>query len=541
MASGCDAGTAPADDAASGPDAPATLVALPVLTPCPPGWREVTADGVAICEPFPASAPEACAQGEAQLPGRPGCEPIGATCRADGWPTDLPAGGPVVYVDDDGPADGDGATRASAFRSPDVALAVSPADAVVAIAAGTYAGHPLLLDRQHVVGACARLVHLQPDFAADGMASVSITGDGASLRDVSIEASMRPGIIVTGTGVTLDAVEIDAPLGIGLHAFAGSTTARHLVVRDVQAHDLISDAAILARATLEIDGAVLVRAMRTGLEAFGAGAVVHASDVSIRETRAERPPPEVGPAVAIDEGGSLTLERASLADDAGVELVVLGTGSPTLVARDVAIRASSSVDAPWGVLLAAGTSTLERVSFVGTAATALSVRNGASATVRDVCVRDERPWGPHESAPGIWASGGASLTLERGLVADTNVVALASTGATTLASDVTLLRIARAPCADTVCPDDSGGFGLLTDVRGSLRVSRFLIDGAAVCGAVVGVASALDLDHGIVTHAPIGACIQVDGYDPERLHQEVSFVAVDVPLQATSYTLPPPP
>jgi hypothetical protein len=50
--------------------------------------------------------------------------------------------------------------------------------------------------------------------------------------------------------------------------------------------------------------------------------------------------------------------------------------------------------------------------------------------------------------------------------------------------------------------------------------------------------TAVDLSDGAISRSAIGACLQVPGYDVERLHHDVRYEDVGVPLQATSYTLP---
>ncbi|MBW2262786.1 MAG: hypothetical protein JRG91_12495, partial [Deltaproteobacteria bacterium] len=59
--------------------APAEPAALPVLTPCPDGWREVVDEGtgVVVCDPWPEAGAGDCADDESHLPGEPGCTRVG--------------------------------------------------------------------------------------------------------------------------------------------------------------------------------------------------------------------------------------------------------------------------------------------------------------------------------------------------------------------------------------------------------------------------------------------------------------------------------
>jgi hypothetical protein len=92
-----------------------------------------------------------------------------------------------------------------------------------------------------------------------------------------------------------------------------------------------------------------------------------------------------------------------------------------------------------------------------------------------------------------------------------------------------------------------GGFGAIVhragtiDLSGDRRHGGLAITNSAVCGVVVGQApsSGMDLHYGFIDFAPIGACIQQDGYDAERLHDHVDYRSdLGVPMRATSYSLP---
>ena len=66
----CD-GPVQIDDAGTDAGAPSMTImeaALPVLTPCPAGWAEVTVGGVIVCDPTP-GGPIDCEVGEARFPG----------------------------------------------------------------------------------------------------------------------------------------------------------------------------------------------------------------------------------------------------------------------------------------------------------------------------------------------------------------------------------------------------------------------------------------------------------------------------------------
>ena len=107
--------------------------ALPIMTPCPAGWRVVSIEGGPdVCEPWAGDRAPACGDTELAIPGI-GCQAID-TCPADGWPADLPATG-VMYVR--AGATGGNGSRAAPFATIPEGLGRG-AESIVALAVGEY-------------------------------------------------------------------------------------------------------------------------------------------------------------------------------------------------------------------------------------------------------------------------------------------------------------------------------------------------------------------------------------------------------------------
>jgi hypothetical protein len=54
-----------------------------------------------------------------------------------------------------------------------------------------------------------------------------------------------------------------------------------------------------------------------------------------------------------------------------------------------------------------------------------------------------------------------------------------------------------------------------------MRVTHFAIREVAACAYLLGRGASVDLMQGDVESVPVGACMQIDGYDTSRLHNDV--------------------
>ena len=220
-----DSGTGDADVGVDAPIDTGNIVvdidapALPVLTPCPAGWREITPDpgAPAYCEPYPETGLADCAADEAHFPGTSGCVLIGDPCPLDGWPTDLPSVG-VLHVRADAAPGGDG-TRTEPFVELQEAFDAAPDGATLAVAPGTYGA--MRIDRPiSVVGACTEVILTSTEIAG----TIDIEDAEVSLRNLRISGS-REGIWADSATVTLDSVVIDDILGTGIQGLRLTMTA----------------------------------------------------------------------------------------------------------------------------------------------------------------------------------------------------------------------------------------------------------------------------------------------------------------------------
>ncbi|MEQ9504561.1 MAG: hypothetical protein RIT81_47320 [Deltaproteobacteria bacterium] len=176
-----------------------------VFATCPEGWERrspVMAGDVEHCAP---AARVTCPPGQIQRAGSAVCEDLG-DCSQPG-PASVPSGRPVVYVDDDAAAGGDG-NAASPYQDLATAYAMAPADAVIAVYAGQYAAPNVALNRNvDFVGNCAAETIVT---ASPGLVAFDVSAGTVGLAAMSIRsAGGAPTVRATGGALQMTDVEVD--------------------------------------------------------------------------------------------------------------------------------------------------------------------------------------------------------------------------------------------------------------------------------------------------------------------------------------------
>lgn len=448
------------DDAA--PDVTAPLPpSLTVDGACPAGWvREVTAGDPVTCEPWPTGAHASCGTGFAHLPGRAGCERIGAACPSDGWPAGAPTD--ALFVDDDAAAGGDG-TRASPLASIGEAIARAPSagPVVIAIRDGIY-DEPIVLARPSttLLGACPESTLLT---RSDGGGPVVVVSAGETrLADLRIGQAMAGVLVGEGGALAMEGVEVHDVAGDGVHAEPGTITAERLRVARAgadglearragsitvsgleivdsgasTAFDRAAVGANLAGARVVIADAVIdgygndglaardqasITARRTVIERAtraGAHAARHSeltlSDLVVRATRS-LPSGLDGEGLSITAGSSATLTRVLVEDcaDAGIEVYHPGTAvtASDLLVRD--IRPEVLGTEGYGIHLSYAGATFARVAIHRTSDSGIFAwGDGTRFGATDVSVAQI-------AANGIWLAYALTATLERASLSET--------------------------------------------------------------------------------------------------------------------------
>jgi hypothetical protein len=471
------------------PSGPATCEPWPdggpaVLTPCPDGWREVpdAEAGATVCEPWPESGPAECVDDEAQFPGEPGCTRIGTACAAgDDWAVDLPAGSVVRYVKAGAAPGGDG-SRSAPFATIAEATAVAAAGDIVAIAKGTYDEQVSVRARVTLWGACVAETILTSSIPDMTSATVLPQGRDGTVRNLQVTGERSAFYARTARSLNVRDVLVHDATSFGLVAVSGGMiVAENVVVRRMRA-----DAELDFGRAVDAEEGGVIRLSRAVFEdnrdsavfANGAGTLIEGSDVVIRDTEAATATDLEGRGITAQDGARVTLERAVLEHNrefgalaAGVDAVIDLTDT---VVRDTRVTMGH---ADLGIGLSAldgGRITARRTLLERNHTAGVNPRQAGSAIVlEDTIVRDTlgADYGP-PLGRGAEATAGGRLVATRTVFArnlEAGVVA-AGTGTTLELTDVAIRHTASQPA------DGLRGDGIVVQHGAAATLTRVLLE-----------------------------------------------------------------
>ncbi len=513
LASACS--SQPSGDADAGADAGftgPTPVAVPVLTPCPAGWREVpAADGPTTCDPWPATIQD-CGIDSAWLPGDPGCTPLGTPCPSGDWADGLPSSG-VLYVRAGAPVGASG-TRSAPFATIAEAMTAASAGTVIAVSKGTFDEVVQLRAGVTLWGACiAETLITSSSLAISGV--INAAGQGGTVKNLRVSGA-RAGIFANSSGnsLRLDSVAIDGATGIG--AIAGNRaeiTGTNVAVRRTQPKPGSNNFGrgldcefggkiTLARAAIESN-------LENGANVSGAGSRLELTDSVIRGTQVRLSDLRMGRGVSVITGGSARLSRVVLEDNHEIGLFLSGSASATL--EDCIVRgtqpSTAEGDTGDGVVVEIQ-SMLQATRFIVAANhfSGLAIYDGGSrVTLTDAVIRDTAgAASTGEQGTGIAALAGARAQLSRvALLRNRNVGLVVSDSGTILdAADLSI--------RDTASQQSDGMWGRGLHVQSGARLTArgLSVSGSRDVGVFAyGAGTGLALEDVTVTRTVLSDCI----------------------------------
>jgi hypothetical protein len=483
---------------------------------------------------------------------------------------DLPPGAPVWYVRA-GVASGDG-TRGAPFATISEAIAASAASDVVAVAPGVYE-EEVLVDRPvSIVGACNEVVVTH----RSGTGSVYVRdADGALLRNLTlVDGSVA--LWAVRSRVSLDAIVVARFSSAGVYVADSTVDARDVVLVDAgRDHVLAASNSDLTVERLVIDGgsgdairtfsstlalddvyvaprlhlfvswastsAVLRRAeifSRGEISMYLAGPALELEDAIVR-----RPPGAVdAPSVVfLSDGMAARLDRVRIERTRGTGLAV-ATPDTTVIASDLVIH-DVAADATGAHALEIGSGahiTLDRAHIARAAGLGVLVDAAGSALdARDLAVIDIEPDPSGYFGRALQIQRDGAATVERLLVQSANEAAVvAAFNGRVTAVDADVEGTEPRGCVPARCAP--AGIGVGAYVGGAVDLEWFRIASNALVGAQVASNGSLDLARGEVVDNVVGVNVQVEGYDLDRLRDDVAYRDNGTNLDTTSLPVPAP-
>ncbi len=393
---------------------------------------------------------------------------------------------------------------------------------------GVFAGRSLSIDRSAVDLARSRIA------IAEGGA-ILVTGEGATLTatDVAVTRGIRGGESHLGRGVmvtrrataTLERVYVRGAHTSGvLVGDDAELTARRLVIEEVVSQTINPAASVLVEngATASISELLAFDGSHAGLWSRD-GADVAISDAVLIGVGAEQATSALRASRA-----RLRAQRIDIVGHRAGATAQLGD----LTISDTSIR--GTFEQAIGVVMRSQ-GVFERVRLDET-------RGGvfvgdSSAICSDCDVSNTLVFADNGRFGRGFEGTSATASLLRFRSIGSHDAAIMARDTTLTGVDIEVAGAAPQSCGATTCADAPGGFGVAID-RGSVSLESFSIRDSALCGVLV--AGDTQLTAGEIRDNPIGACVQLEGFDVARLSDRVRYIDNERNLDATTLPIPQP-
>ncbi len=294
-----------------------------------------------------------------------------------------------------------------------------------------------------------------------------------------------------------------------------------------------------AGARLEVHKTLFERNRGLGVYAGEDGTSVELSDVVIRDTEPEDDGRNGG-AINAEYGASVSAVRLVVARTREVALSSLNPGSTMTVAdvtiRDTDVRQSDQVLGRALSIERGGHMEVTRAIIERAHEISVSAMLSAELILTDALIRDTLSTPDDDYGRGINVQDGSTGTFSRLVIAGVRDVGIAELDSMATVDDVVVENTMERACAETTCTANAFGYGLAAS-GGSMTVRGFAVRRSALCGVFLEVGQ-IDLARGEVSGSPIGACVQVPGYDLARLSNDVSYTDNGINLDSTTLPVP---
>ncbi|MBW2262790.1 MAG: right-handed parallel beta-helix repeat-containing protein [Deltaproteobacteria bacterium] len=418
----------------------------------------------------------------------------------------------------------------------------------------------------------------------DGTGIQLITDGTLELEYGSIAFNRGAGLHVEGSEATLSFVAIrdtrtrdgSGRMGLGIEAGVSSTlTANavvvershtlgvllddsHAVLQDVIVRDTLPQASdgqygggieVLEGSTLELVRGLVSGNRARGILVLRSQATMH--DVVMSDHLPIETTGMAGNGLDVQQASRVWLTRGYLARNQTVAIVA-GYSDSTLSLQDVTIvdtqpRTSDQI-LGGGIQVSDGIHvTALRILLEGNhAAGIVAGHEGTLLQLTDVTVRDTLSQiSDGKGGRGLSAESGCRVEVVRGAFVGNREVGIVAIhpGTTLVMSHVLIRDTQERACAVDTCAGFGAGTGIISCGGAHVDLELFEISHSVMCGlqlatCVLDEGGTADLSQGIVSGNAVGANVQTEGFDVERLMDGVSYFDNDRDLDMDSLPVP---
>ncbi len=278
----------------------------------------------------------------------------------------------------------------------------------------------------------------------------------------------------------------------------------------------------------------------------GLGITGTASQLDLEDTIVHRTvssPVNQGRAISVQGGSTLRIARAAAVTCQEFGLIALDADTmidvSDLLVEDI-LPVPATLGYGRGVEIEQGArATLHRVAIRRVAEAAfLAAGAGSVAEVEDLTIEDVRSSGTISAhGRGVVVQLDATVRLTRAHVARAREIALFTAIGRLEARDIVVDDTQPNECGSDLCPSSPYGIGLGVYLGGAADLERFGIERSPLCGVHLDEGE-LDLRDGTIARNVVGACVQLAGFDLDRISETVSYVDNGQSLSSTTLPVP---
>lgn len=370
---------------------------------------------------------------------------------------------------------------------------------------------------------------------------LSSDGTAATLTDVTVRETANDGLgeggrglnVQTGAHVEVERGTFEESGELGIFAGGDGT---ELALTDIVIRETLGcrngeggrGMNVETGALVAVTRALLENNREVGIWVGDEGTELTLEDVVVSDTQ-RNGLGEIGTGMEVKDGASADVTRAIFEGNHGAGIYAVDDGT-MLTLDDVIIRDTQldengylgrGIEAQGGANLWISRAILERNHTAGIAI----FHEGTTLTLRSVVVRGTLCDASGEYGEGLAVLLGAAVESTRTAFEGNRTASVYANneGTTLIMNHVSVVETLERECVHSTCPSRGAGHGVVARDNAHIDLTSFEILRSALCGVQVAFGGSLDLHDGVVADNLIGANVQTEEFDWDRLLDTVVF------------------